>query len=72
MLNGCRPFRDAGIGPSDFPLTVIDVLDGLEFGINNGWVNSLERSRDLSNFECNWVVPGHILACASPSSTVSS
>lgn len=29
-LNSLRPYRDAGIGPDDFPLSVIDCLKGME------------------------------------------
>lgn len=29
-LNSLRPFRDAGVGPDDFPLTVLDCLKGME------------------------------------------
>ena len=29
-LNSLRAFRDAGVGPDDFPLTVIDCLKGME------------------------------------------
>lgn len=33
-----QSFRDAGIGPADFPLTVNDVLRGLQLGIKYDWV----------------------------------
>jgi hypothetical protein len=29
-LQSLRPYRDAGVGPDDFPLTVIDCLKGFE------------------------------------------
>jgi len=41
-LNSLIPFRDAGIGPADYPLTVIDVLRGLSIGIEFNWV-SIDR-----------------------------
>lgn len=28
-LQSLKPFRDAGIGPDDFPITVVDCLEGL-------------------------------------------
>ena len=29
-LNSLRHFRDAGVGPDDFPLTILDCLKGIE------------------------------------------
>ena len=33
LLSSLQPFRDAGVGPDDFPLTVIDCWKGLERAI---------------------------------------
>ena len=38
-LRSLRPYRDAGVGPDDFPLTVIDCLRGMERAIQLGWYN---------------------------------
>jgi len=32
------PFRDAGIGPADYPISVVDVLRGLSIGMSFDWV----------------------------------
>ena len=64
------PFRDAGIGPADYPITVKDVLRGLEIGMENKWITN-DRFQELHELECSWVVPKRIIACASPSSTIS-
>jgi hypothetical protein len=34
------PFRDAGIGPADYPLSVVDVLRGLHIGLTYNWVKT--------------------------------
>ena len=60
------PFRDAGIGPADYPLSLTDILRGLSIGMSFDWV-SADRYVELSNLECSWIVPRRILACASPS-----
>ena len=36
-LNSLRPFRDAGVGPDDFPLTVVDCLKGIERAVQLNW-----------------------------------
>ena len=64
-------FRDAGIGPPDYPLTPIDIMRGFHIGLTYDWVCP-ERFRELSELDCSWVVPRRILACASPSATYSS
>lgn len=35
-----QPFRDAGIGPADFPLTLQDILRGLQVGTTFGWISN--------------------------------
>lgn len=37
-IKNITPFRDAGIGPDDFPITVSDVLRGLQIGLKHKWV----------------------------------
>ena len=44
-LRSLRPFRDAGVGPDDFPLTVVDCLKGLERAIQLNWYGK-------NNFNC--------------------
>jgi hypothetical protein len=36
-LDGLMTYRDAGIGPDDFPISVQDCLRGLEKAIKLGW-----------------------------------
>ena len=69
-MRNLTPFRDAGIGPADFPITVQDVLRGLQIGMSHDWVTN-SGFDELLQMESSWVVPGRILACASPSSTLS-
>lgn len=70
-LKALTPFRDAGIGPADYPITVVDVLRGLSIGMEFNWVNT-DRFIELNNLECSWIVPRRIMACASPSQSYSS
>jgi hypothetical protein len=65
-LNGLTAFRDAGIGPADYPITITDVLRGLTIGMSFEWAQN-DRFVELNNLECSWIVPSRILACASPS-----
>ena len=44
-LSRLRPFRDAGIGPDDFPLTVIDCLKGIDRAVKLNWYSE-------ANFDC--------------------
>ena len=48
-LNSLKPFRDAGVGPDDFPLTVIDCLKGMERAIELKWYS--KTSFDSREFE---------------------
>ncbi|KAH9586239.1 Dual specificity/tyrosine protein phosphatase [Trypanosoma melophagium] len=64
------PFRDASYGVSTFPLTLLDVISGLEKAIALQWydvrtfdVNAYER---LRQYDCNWVVPNTMMAFSSP------
>ena len=69
-MNSLCAFRDAGIGRADFPITIVDVMRGLQIGITYNWVN-VDRFKELSILDCSWVVPRRILACASPTKTYS-
>lgn len=73
-LESLHPFRDAGVQPCRFPLTVIDCLNGLKRAIELGWYqherfNATEFDKMLKYADLSWVVPGQILAFASPTST---
>lgn len=68
-------FWDAGENPNtEFRITILDCLRGLEKGINLGWYNNLnfnykeyEKNYKLENGDMNWIIPGKILAFSSPS-----
>ena len=69
-LKGLPAFRDAGVGPADYPLSVQDVMRGFDLGLKNSWISN-DRFVELADLECSWIIPGKILACASPSNTIS-
>ena len=48
-LSALRPFRDAGVGPDDFPLTVIDCLKGFARARELKWYT--KASFDCFEFE---------------------
>ncbi|KAJ6254193.1 cell division cycle 14 [Anaeramoeba flamelloides] len=67
------PFRDASPLVSSYDLTVLDVLEGLEKGIQNNWVNFetfdiqwYEKHEQVVNGDLNWIIPDKILAFCSP------
>lgn len=73
-LFSLQPFRDAGIGPDDYPITVVDCLIGLQRAIELNWYNYKrfdirEFERMLDHGDLSWIVPGKIIACSSPVST---
>jgi hypothetical protein len=37
-LSSLLPFRDAGVSPADYQITVVDILVGLHLGRTYGWV----------------------------------
>lgn len=66
-------FCDAGENPSDFELTILDSLRGIERAIELGWYDfkkfdhkEFERNHKLENGDMNWIVPNKILALSSP------
>lgn len=73
MSNTIKPFRDASTLPSTFDLTVIDCLRGLQRAMSLGWF-SLEnfdpetwaKLEKIENGDMNWLIPGKLLAFASP------
>jgi len=70
-LNRLRPFRDAGVGPDDFPLTVIDCLKGMDRAKQLNWYSKqsfdcYEFESMLSHGDLSWVVPDEIIAFSSP------
>mmetsp|Transcript_67238 Transcript_67238/g.218963 ORF Transcript_67238/g.218963 Transcript_67238/m.218963 type:complete len:405 (-) Transcript_67238:343-1557(-) len=68
------PYRDALSNPTNvFPLTVLDCLHGLEYGIRLklfDWerfnVESYEFFEKVENGDMSWVLPGRMLAFAGP------
>mmetsp|Transcript_1294 Transcript_1294/g.1743 ORF Transcript_1294/g.1743 Transcript_1294/m.1743 type:complete len:238 (-) Transcript_1294:2041-2754(-) len=61
-LNSLRPFRDAGVGPDDFPLTVIDCIKGMERAVQLNWYSKggfdcFEFEQMLKHGDLSWVVP---------------
>ena len=71
FLNSLRPYRDAGIGPDNFPLTVIDCVEGVKRASELGWYNfetfdEWQFKNMLENGDLSWIVPGQIIAFSSP------
>lgn len=67
------PFVDAGEEPSDFHITVLDCLRGIEKAIALGWYEFrkfdyklYENYHKLEVGDMNWIIPGQILALSSP------
>lgn len=68
-----RPFRDASSAKSLFDLSVYDVLKGIQKAIDNKWFVyskfDLEKwlfLQKLENGNMTWIIPGKLLAFASP------
>ncbi|OMJ78244.1 hypothetical protein SteCoe_21969 [Stentor coeruleus] len=66
-------FRDAGYGGCTYKCSVYHCLRGLEKGIELGWFNyrtfnlqEYEFYEKVENGDWNWIIPGRILAFASP------
>jgi cell division cycle 14 len=69
------PFRDAGSGPSNFDLSLKDVLDGLHAAVRFGWFDATnfdaaccEYYQSVDNGDLNVIVPRKFIAFAGPSS----
>lgn len=73
IANTLYPFRDASTLPSTFDLKVIDVLSGIYQAIQNDWFDfktfdavKWEKHEEPEQGDLNWIIPGKLLACASP------
>ena len=71
-----KPYRDASSYPSTYDLSVLSCLKGLEKAMALNWYNpytfdcQIWAERELIEFgDMNWLVPGKLLAFASPYST---
>jgi cell division cycle 14 len=67
-------YRDAGVGPDDYPITVSDCLSALSKAISMNWYNFKSFSaqnftRNLKLGDLSWIVPGKIIAFPSPVSS---
>lgn len=67
------PFRDASFGLSSYNLTVLDVLQGLNKALANGFFNidtfdvdEYEHYEKVENGDLNWIVPQKFLAFCGP------
>ena len=74
--SGFKPFRDATMGVCTYKCTVLDCLQGLEYGIKMGWYDyktfnykEYEHYVKVENGDLNWIVPGRFFAFAGPSKT---
>jgi cell division cycle 14 len=68
-----RPFRDASYSECSYELTLLDILNGLEYGIKLGWFNySKFNVRDYEFYELekhgnlHWIVPNKFMALGTP------
>jgi cell division cycle 14 len=68
-----KPFRDASKGECFFECTVLHCLQGLQFGVKEGWYNF--RTFDVKEYEyyervehgdLNWIIPGKFIAFMGP------
>ena len=72
--SGFKPFRDATMGVCTYRCTVLDCIQGLEYGIKLGWYNyktfnykEYEYYEKVEHGDFNWIVPGKFLAFSGPS-----
>lgn len=68
-----QDFRDASMLPSTFDLTHLDVLTGLFKAVSLRWLNinefdsnEFQRMKELTEGDMSWVIPGKLIACATP------
>nr|CCD17197.1 unnamed protein product [Trypanosoma congolense IL3000] len=63
-------FRDASYGVSTFPLSLLDILSGLQRAVELGWYNystfDLKEYDRLRCYDCCWIVPRNFLTFSSP------
>lgn len=76
LTNVLKPYRDASTLPSTYDLTVITCLRGLYHGMQLGWYNPeefddllWEKLEQVENGDMNWLIPGKLLAFATPYAT---
>jgi cell division cycle 14 len=76
FLAHARPYRDASSFPSTFDLSVVSCIHGLEKAMKLGWYDpatfnpeSWSRYEAIENGDMNWLIPGKLLAFASPYNT---
>lgn len=67
------PFRDAAKGPCNYPCTLLDCLEGIEWAQKLGWYNRLtfdlkeyKKYGKPENGDLNWIIPGKIMAFSTP------
>ena len=68
-----RTYRDASKGDCNYQCTVEHCLQGLEFGIKQGWYNfdkfsvkEYEHYEKVENGDLNWIIPGKFMAFMGP------
>jgi cell division cycle 14 len=76
LLSRCRPFRDASAFPSQYDLTIAACIQGLDRAMKAGWYNpntfdpqTWSENEMIEHGDMNWLIPGKLLAFASPYST---
>jgi cell division cycle 14 len=72
-VNLLRNYRDASKGDCFYECTVQHCLQGLEFGVKQGWYNysnfnvkEYEHYEKVENGDLNWIIPGKFLAFMGP------
>lgn len=68
-----RHYRDASKGDCYYDCTLLHCLQGLEFGIEQGWYNfrtfnikDYEYYERVENGDLNWIIPGKFVAFMGP------
>ena len=68
-----RAYRDASKGECFYECTVQHCVEGLEFGVKQGWYNyntfnvkEYEHYEKVENGDLNWIIPGKFLAFMGP------
>lgn len=76
LASSLKPYRDASSFPSTYDLTVLHCLKGLHKAMQLGWYrpdnfNPAEtiKYEQVENGDMNWLIPGKLLAFASPYAT---
>lgn len=76
MAGQLRPFRDAANTQTTYDLTVLDCLKGIQRASEMGWFDYSsfnaevwEGLEQLENGRMNWLIPGKLMALASPYSS---